>query len=189
MTNQYTSVPQASDTLAADQPKMLANFTYLTNTLGKDHQIAVGDLDTASFEGRHIQVSLNSRSGNNIAMPGDGTDSLLWSYQGNLYFKNTTVASGIQMTNSSVGSPSAIANKGYSFLPGGIMICWGTQLATATNPIVFPNSGFGTIFSATGCTSANDRAFGITGLSTTQLTYSVLNPTGVTIYWWAIGAK
>lgn len=192
----FQDKPLSGDILATSQGDLKQNFDYLQAVLGgvspivKDHQIGfklVTSHDSSTLgEGRHNSVGLIDNGVPNF--PTDGITDFIYATAGNIFFK--TVANvPIQLTNVNVGAPSAIQNKGYTFLPGGIMLCWGTQLATATNPIVFPNSGFSTVFVATGCTSANDRAFAITSLLYNQFTYSVNNPTGVTIYWYAIGAK
>lgn len=188
MPNTLQNIPLATDLLSVSQGDLKQNCDYFVGALGKDHQIVFGDSDTGTVaEGRHLGLSLIDKGAQ--AFPGDGTDSFFYSTAGNIFWRNASVGP-VQITDKNV-VPSAIQNKGFTYLPGGIMLCWGTQAANLAlgNPINFPNGGFTTVFIATGCTSANDRPFAVTAISTTQLTYSVTNPAGVTIYWWAIGAK
>lgn len=160
MPNTYQDIPQPGDVLATSQGDIEHNYLYLANTLGTaqpnkvagtgsgDHQISIGGTDAVQFEGRHVQVSLNNRGNINLAMPGDGTDSLMWSSGGEIYWKNNIVASGVQMTNNF--SPNISVPNGYTrtFLPGGIVIqC--QQISQTTDPqaflfpFAFPTNCFG----------------------------------------------
>lgn len=164
MPNTLTDNPQASHILANDQPVMRANNLYYVNTLGKDHQIALNDSDGTTFEGRHIQVSLNNRSNANLPWVSDGTDSLLWSNAGNIYFKSS-LGTGLafQMTtfnanNSSLfgllvnnytpqsggGAVGTNFSAGWTFLPGGMIMQYGIVFSlsnpiTVKFPINFPS--------------------------------------------------
>jgi hypothetical protein len=190
MPNQFQDIPLAGDLLSISQGDLKQNFDYIQGSLGKDHQLVFGHTDTGTtFEGRHIQVSLNDRTNANLAMPGDGTDSLLWSSSGNLYWKDTTIASGVQITNKNV-LPSAIANGGFSFLPGGIMICWGTTAFAGTSlAINFPNGGFTTVFVCNASLNVT-REPAVTSLNNTGFTLITDSSAGGSaVYWMAIGAK
>lgn len=193
MPNTFQNKPDATDTLSTSQGDLKQNFGYIQGALGKDHQIVFGDSDTGTtFEGRHTQVSLNSRGNVNLAMPGDGTDSLLWSSGGNVYWKNTTVAAGVQMTNSAVGSPLS-ASRGYTFLPGGLLLQWGDVVGTGSPQTVTFTTGGGITFST--CyqvliISSNTTSIPVvTAISNTQFTFAYNNNGGFTYRWMAIGAK
>lgn len=154
MPNTYTDTPIASHTLAADQPAIEANFLYLANTLGTslksgDHQIAVGDLDNASFEGRHLQVCLNNRHGAapTVAGIGDGTNSMIYSDNGNLFFGSATGAGAFQLTTYNSGGNFGGNPNGWTMLPGGLIMQYGTSAINASGtpttisfPITFPSA-------------------------------------------------
>lgn len=165
MPNTLTDAPQASHILANDQPLMEANNLFYVNTLGKDHQIALGDNDGASFEGRHKQVCYNNRHGNApiLSMIGDGTNALTYADNGNLFLDSATLAGPYQLTtvnaslsaslfgafgNTSTTTPVNGAvqcnNAGWSFLPGGLIFQYGTNPTPGNGtfsinfPVTFP---------------------------------------------------
>src|ERR1700687_649090 len=140
MANQYLDIPQAGDILSTSQGQLEHNFLYLANTLGTssksgDHQIAIGNADNATFEGRHLQVCLKNRN----ALPptasgiGDGTDSLIYSNNGNLFLGSVAGAGAFQLTTYNSNTPlfgtntnydntaSGTFNGGWTFLPGGLI--------------------------------------------------------------------
>jgi hypothetical protein len=213
MANQYLDIPQAGDILATSQGQLEHNFLYLANTLGTslksgDHQIAVNDSDTATFEGRHLQVCLKNRN----AMPptvsgiGDGTDSLIYSNNGNLFFGSVTGAGAFQLTtynsNTSLfGTNTVYAtasgqtfNGGWTFLPGGLILQYGTitnptsgSTGTCPFPISFPNACFGVTdgLGRAPYSSASHQFYpGV--ISTNQFTFSTESSSNK-IYWMAIG--
>lgn len=145
MPNQYTDVPQAAHTLAADQPPMEANFLYLANTLGTsngkngDHQISVGASDNAVFEGRHRQCCFNNRHGSvplpSVAGIGDGVDSLIYSDNGNLFFNSSIGAGALQLTNFSSSGNFGGTNTGWTYLPGGLQMLYGVVAPTNSTTV------------------------------------------------------
>jgi len=163
----YLSIPNPGDILGSQsQPQLKANFDYLASTLGKDHQISIGDLSTTSFEGRHIQVSFNNRATNNVPMPGDGTNALLWSNAGNLYIRQNSSFLGAQFTGPVPANATGfarfgtdtliVANQdgGWCFLSGGLIFQYGFFTVTATSgttdfPIPFTIGPFSVVI--TGC--------------------------------------
>ncbi len=152
--NAFTDVPQGSHTLAADQPPMESNFLYLVQTLGVnqpnksppntlgDHQIFLGSNDGNLFEGRHLRVSLNNQGSTALTCV-DGADNTIWSSNGSIYCRNTTESGPVQLTQNF--SPVASLN-GYTFLPGGLLLQWGSvnSIVSGTQnfPIPFPNVCF-----------------------------------------------
>jgi len=166
----YLSIPNPGDILGSQsQPQLKANFDYLVSTLGKDHQIAIGDLSTASFEGRHKQVSFNNRATNNVPMPGDGTNALLWANAGNLYIRQNSSFAGVQFTGPVPSNAAGFAifgtetlynapnqRGGWCFLSGGLIFQYGFFTVTASSgttdfPLPFPNAQFSVVI--TGCES------------------------------------
>lgn len=158
----YTgNIPQPNDIPAQSQSLILQNFTYISSTLGQDlkagdHQIASGDLNTATFEGRHIQVCLNNRNGTepDPSIIADGVNGVLFAKQGNLFYWPTFSASAslgpYQLTT---GSTSAGTNasfggspNGWTFFPGNLIMQYGSETLNASGSLTpisfsrtFPN--------------------------------------------------
>jgi hypothetical protein len=167
MPNTFTDNPQAGHTLATDQPNIEANFLYLANTLGTsnsnngDHQISIGGTDAVTFEGRHRQVCFNNRHGSapTVAGIGDGTNALLYADNGNVFFGSVTGAGAFQLTTynsgANFGGHATIGgsiNAGWTFLPGGLILQYGTVQSpggggTVQFPIAFPNAPLSITFS------------------------------------------
>lgn len=200
MPNTLSNTPQAGNTLSADQGNMLQNNNYYANTLGKDHQVGPttsGRTDTASFEGRHIQVSFKNRGGT-IAVPGDGTSSVLYDNAGNLVWSNTAGVTGILGANN-IGYPRTATN-GSSWLPGTgapfqpIAVQWG-QASKATDGVVSFNPAFSNTpysIQLTPLENGNSRLFlYVKTLSSTQFTVAARdasgNDTTIPFSWFAVG--
>ncbi len=192
MPNEFTDNPNpGSQIQSVSRGLIRANFQYLQGSLGKDHQMVFGDTDTGTtFEGRHLTVSLWNQNNPDLPIPADGIDSYIWSSGGNVYWKNAITATGVQLTNSNVGSPSAIANGGYTFLPGGIMMCWGTQAISGTSSTVtFPHGGFSTVFVCNASLNQPARRTGVVSLGIGGFQFQVDTSVSANFYWQAIGAK
>lgn len=217
MANTYRDIPQASDILSQSQKDIRANFDYIANTLGTslksgDHQISLNGVDTTTFEGRHLQVALNNRSGGppTVAGIGDGTDSLIYSSNGNLFYGSQLGAGAFQLTTFNAGAnfgglgttstttPTAGAvastNAGWTFLPGGLILQYGRILAPAATgivnyPIIFPNNVLGVFFNFGRNASSTDSFWINTSGTNTTGTFSFRGSTSsaVIFYWAAIG--
>lgn len=216
MPNSYTDTPIASHTLAVDQVNIEANFLYLANTLGTsngkkgDHQISLTSNDGNSFEGRHLQVCFNNRHGAapTVAGIGDGTDSLLYSDNGNVFFGSVTGAGAFQLTtynaganfgaNAAYGAPPAgfTQEGGWSFLPGGLILQYGFygkagatgSSGTVQFPIAFPTGNF--IVNLSLYRNSGDQDATIdsgTPPSTTAFKFRTSSSGSDGVYWFAIG--
>jgi hypothetical protein len=197
MPNIFSNTPQATDILSQSQVDINTNMLYIQGALGKDHQVVIGDTDTGTqFEGRHLQVSFKNRAGV-VANPGDGTSSFLYDNGGNLFWNNASTAA-VQMTNQNVGVP-VVAATGYSWLPGGLMIQWGTVAASISSTVAvnyavpfavtFTPVPMVTPFRTVGGSVTVDVY--VTGSSVNGFTINnaALSPTSLGYYWYAIGAK
>lgn len=97
----FKDKPASSDILSTSQGDIQGNFEFINTTLGKDHQIAFNDLSSKTFEGRHIQVSLNNRHGSapTVGSVSDGTDLVIYSDNGNLFSSSSINNGPFQLTN------------------------------------------------------------------------------------------
>ena len=207
MANTYTDTPIASHTLAADQPVIEGNFLYLANTLGTsnakngDHQIALTGVDTTQFEGRHRQVCLNNRHGAapTVAGIGDGTNVLLYGDNGNLFFGSATGAGAFQLTTYNAGANFGANPNGWTFLPGGLIMQYGTIAVNPSGtpttipfPITFPTSVLSITMSFINNGGDSPSANSVYVKAGTVLTnqFNVTNSSSgtlISIYWMAIG--
>jgi hypothetical protein len=133
------SIPQATDRLAKSQQDLLQNNQQLDTSFGINH---FAFSDPTAFNGMHKQVDL--ANGADATVP-PFTDTLYTKIAGigpastgELFYRRFGGAP-IQMTGPF--EPS-LGNKGYTFLPGGMLLQWGfinstsssfTQLLFATN--------------------------------------------------------
>jgi len=120
--------------------------------------------------------------------------------------RDNNSATVTQISNPNVISPLA-ATDGYSYLPGGLIIQWGTRIVTINNvgatflvtfPIPFPNNCFNVQCTAknnidtSGNVTASPRNFTTVGSMVTQVRVLVVTSTSTTnayenFYWVAIG--
>lgn len=175
------ATPQAGNFPANDQPLMEANNQYLQEFGVRDHQFT-GLSAVNNTDGTHKQVTLT-----NEAAPGfTGASSVVFANlangQSQLFFQNNTPAT-VQLTTVKTNVPTIAAN-GVSYLPGGILIQWGT----GSNNITFPVA-FTTVYSATATptSSALSGPAGMTALSTTGLTMGNAAGQLFNVNWIAIG--
>lgn len=181
MTNVFTpNTPQAGNFPANDQPLMNDNFQYLNGFGSRDHQFTK---DTANTnDGTHKQVTLTDEAAPGFA----GASSALFSNTANgqsqLFFQNNTPAT-VQLTTIKTGVPTLAAN-GVSFLPGGLLIQWGTGANNITFPIAFA-----TVYSATATPTSSSLSgpAGMTVLTNTGLTMANNAGQVFNSHWIAIG--
>lgn len=188
----YTDRPQAGNILSNSQVDLRNNFNYLDVALARDHNIAYADAAADVTQGYHVKVSYKAQGSVDPGLP-TSADSFSYSFGGNQYWKNATTASGVQMTNTNVGSP-VNATNGYTFLPGGLMIQWGqgTSSANINFPLAFSSAPFSV--TANVLSAGNTLAVQINTVSSTQFSYNVFKNSGGTMAgiifsWMAIGPK
>ncbi len=185
----YTrGIPASSHNPSTDQSDMQVNNDSVDDLLLIDHY---SFNNQANFSGYHKKVSLVNNPGP-FPTPG-GVGSVLYGSNNDWVFTTASLAgAGVQMT---VGTkpPIALAN-GSSFLPGGILIQWGTGntvLGTLTQAYTY---AFSTFFSATatvGALGPGNSVISINTLNPAQITISTSNqsfqPNSVQVFWMAIG--
>lgn len=127
------NIPQPNDFPSDSQAELLANFQYLipssasTTGLSRDHFMTLGSTNTG--DGAHRWVTFRA----NQATPGfaAGVGVLytnLANGQSQLFYNNG--GGNVQLTSAIASVPSFVAGPpilGASFLPGGMLIQWGTD--------------------------------------------------------------
>jgi hypothetical protein len=135
-------VPLAAQTLAATQPSIRANFGTITAAFTQDH------VDYAlANQGMHNRVTFPRQAGD---QPTAGTNVALYSKlnaaatESALFFRKQANGAVIDFTS------SLQAQNGWTRLPSGILLKWGTFNANsnATTTIVYPVAGTIPVFTA-----------------------------------------
>lgn len=206
-----TDSPIASHTLATDQPLMEANNQYYQGSLGKDHQLVFGHNNTTAFEGRHLQVSLSNRHGAAPTIT-DGANIMLYADNGNLFYVSANGAGNFQLTTfnavtanfggtgtTSTTTPFAGAlastNAGWTSMPGGLIVQYGTinnppKTQSVNYPILFPTVLLGIFFNlGRNGSSSTDNFWVETGGTNNLGTFTFKGSTSGAdvLYWYAIG--
>lgn len=138
------SIPAANNRPSQDQPKMQSNFLSLNQQFGRDHD----GLDTASSNyGFHKQSSYiaagdpaQSTSVAKVYSKNVGSRTELF-----MRMNDVSPPDVIQLTNTVLAPPVAFTPRGYSFLPGGVIIQWG-QATVSDGTFVDFTSGTGRAF-------------------------------------------
>lgn len=120
----YTpGTPLPNQTLASSQPEIRNNFLNLTDTIGRNH-VPPTDRTTAN-RGKHNIIQLPQQASGPSTSSTEG--ALYTKAVGgspNLFWRKKSSGTEIQLTSNSV-TPVVAAN-GSTFLPGGLMLQWGT---------------------------------------------------------------
>ncbi len=163
MVNTLTDSPISTHTLAQDQPLMEENNKYYAHTLIVDHQIGDaspgltgGRTDATAKEGYHkvIHYVTNAVDPGVIANVGQLYTKVVGADVALFYESALGV---IQQLTANI-TPVAATN-GKSFLPGGLIIQWGSAGATADATVVafntaFPNNLYSCVVSHTSAGAA-----------------------------------
>lgn len=166
-TDQYDStIPQASDDLATSQGQFLTNFEQIYNAFLINHI----PLDAASNAGNHTiiqllssmqpfqtdagEISIYAKLLDTKAPPEDQAPQLFMRYQGN--------QTEVPITNYQLYSipPTPQRTQYFTFLPGKILIYYGTVLLSGFPFNLSLNPGIGkNILTANFCTSFDSTIF------------------------------
>jgi len=199
----YTrDIPETDHSPSTDQPNMRTNTNSTDSLISIDH-FSFGQ---NNFDGTHKQVQLRNAAGINGAIPaglqGNGWETLYASAtagNGELWFVRGASATGIQLTGP--GTPTISGNFGHTFIPGGIILQWGTTTASGTgttnylfvsNPanIDFPNNCFQVIAQSQNTTNTSTGDSSVAFISKTGFTLGTIpsgSPSGTIFSWFAIG--
>lgn len=175
------NIPQSTDLISNSQPQILANFSQLNTQFAVDHNAF--NTGSGNGNGHHKKVFFDNAP---VAPTVAGTESAIYpglvSAAQQLFFKNAVGA--VQLTGTTVASAS-----GSTFLPGGIILKWGTGAitgSTQTFPVAFPNNAYSMI--VVGSATSYTGGFVVSALSTTNFTVSRTSGSGNTGYYYiAIG--
>lgn len=135
------------------QPLPLASGSTLLNT--RDEIRTNFEIIQNRFEVDHTLYSSGTGKHNKMTMPVQSPDPTCAASEGLLFFKTVSAKSELMFDRDGIGapfqltsgSPSALAN-GYTFLPGGLLLQWGTYTAPSgvSGNLSFPTT-FGTVYS------------------------------------------
>ena len=185
----YTiGVPNPPNNPSADVPKMQTNTTSIYNLINVDH-VPFNN----SNGGKHKQVQIQQVA----ALPAGLVSGFNTIYSksanpgpsGQLFFTQGSSGNQVQLTAATTGVPTTAAN-GVSFLPGGLLIQWGTALnVTAVGvAVTFTRAFSGTVYSVVSTSqSTSSVSTGVTGVSSTGFTARIQGIGSFSVYWIAIG--
>ncbi len=182
-------VPGANNDPSEDQPDMLVNTQSIKGIWGPEHYTFGTGID---FDGRHTSVSLP-----NHAAPGlpsyFGVGGVLYCNSNFPVWQNSANANNNIATY--VGTP-VTTNTGLTYLPGGIIMQWGTTavssgantlLFAGVGAINFPNNCFNVQITSIRNSSNVDTVYLISS-STNGFDYRNTSSGGIlSISWVAIG--
>ena len=198
-------IPQPTDQQSVSQNDILLNFGAIKTLIDVDH----GDFSTATY-GQHNKVSLpvqavapvfaagtNGIFSNLPATPATGVNEVWLNKQTSAGAAYIPMTASILSTNSNPGTNSS----GWSYLPSGIIMKWGSGTANGNTAFVFPVAAnipvFTQVVSMQVCTQYLNAADGNleARLSTwTNLGFNVygsqrtvVNPAAVSFQYLAIG--
>ena len=160
------TIPKPTDTLQTSQADLLNNFIAINSFVDVDHK-TFGDTN----EGAHAKVTLPD----NASTPAfSGTNSGIYSNTA-FTMKNEIFVHGESLSNEIPMTAALYNESGWTYLPSGILLKWGTASATAVGAITFPTAAtipaFKAIFNVqlttwSGLTSDDDVAIRLRSWST-----------------------
>lgn len=191
----YTSnIPQSGETLGSTRARINTNFQEIATVEAVNH-IAFNDGDAGKhkFLQMPVQAAPTTAASEGGVFVKDDANMIA-----QLYYKGESEGSSYQLTTATDGADAAIgtigASNGWSFLPGGVLIQWGSDTAPAGT------SGFFTYPRAFGATpyslqvslvrtssSSSSYDLLISTLDATQFKTNSGFSNPHTFYWMAIG--
>ncbi len=192
MVTYNNAIPKATDFPSNSQSQLLANFAYLvpgtpnSTGLSKDHNML---LTNSAGDGMHLQTTFAT----NQTTPGFTSGvSVLYANTANtasqLFYNNG--AGNVQLTAIKASVPT-LATSGCTFLPGGLLLQWGTTGLLANGavtmfPVPFSVAPYNVQISATG--SAASGSIYVSGQVAASWTFGVFPTSGNSqVQWTAIG--
>jgi hypothetical protein len=189
--------PAAAEVLANSQPLMLANNQYLQTSIGVDHNFTANT--ATAQDGYHKVIHFVRQAGNPAPIANVGQlFTKVGTSNTQLFYED---AAGVVTQLTTSVTPVAAAN-GYTFLPGGLILQWGTVtpliaggtptavLFNAAN-INFPNTCFNvqlTLHPTSAGGTTNAQTISVVSFSTAQFVYNYSGGSAYNrLYWVAIG--
>jgi hypothetical protein len=182
----YPGIPLPTDVPAQSQPQILANFTQIDASFDVNHVA----LNAAMNTGMHTLVQLPASAAAHAGVAGigqlftrtiGGISALVWQHD---------AGAEIQMT----GVDPTVGNPGITFLPGAMILMWGTTPNISNPapvayayPTPFPHNTF-SVFCQPILGGANsDHGWTISSIANTGFSITQLSAAPRAFYWLAIG--
>jgi hypothetical protein len=202
MSGYISNVPLSNQSLGQTQPTINNNFTVLNTNMGADHVDFTFAAPPGGNGGRHNTVTMIQQSGDPAAV---SSAPILYSKLSNavdeIFMRRASGDGGqvVQMTTAkvvpSVNVAQAIAgggttSGGSSFLPGGVVIQWGTLSGVGNGGVVpfagtFPTACFGVTLTVQD-PGASTKILNVRSTSTTNFTVNLSSGT-IAGFYFAIG--
>lgn len=154
----YTnSIPAGSDIPSQSQPDLQTNCTSVNSILNVD-MYTFND-NNGGYHRKTTYVDQASNPGSSASQVVEFAKSTSGSSE--LFIQRDGVATAIQLTR---GTPSVGAN-GYTFLPGGLLLQWGTVTtsglgaATFTFPVAFSSAVYSVTATGSNASTASSKDF------------------------------
>ena len=184
MPNNFTytlNIPNPPNNPSVDVPNMQINTNSTSSLLNVDH---VGFNTNGS--GIHKQVTLLNEAAPGL---GDGNGVL---YAGLINGQSWPIWQNALGSTSIISRNVVALANGYTSLPGGILLQWGSIASAGTSgiitfPIAFPNNAFTVTTSYNRASTTSAHTVYTTSLSTANFTYAGDSSTITNLYWIAIG--
>jgi len=166
------NIPQATDNLSQSQADLLANFAALDSQYGSsgDHVA----FSAVSNNGKHKKSTYVVQGSD----PGSSaTEAVVYSKTSSgsseLFLQRDAVATAIQLTKGTVNiaGDATGTSKGHTFLPGGLLLQWGSLTAAVAGTAFTFDVAFTSIYAITcGIQAAASQATAFSGVSTAGAT-------------------
>lgn len=193
-----TTVPAANNAPASDQPLMQVNNASTNSIINVDHYTF-----NNNSGGLHKQVTMPVESipasavGQAVLYANTAGQSQLFATTdngGNAYQLSRFIDANFVSFGQSINYAPPVANQngGWTFLPGGLLLQYGSMLSTGSNTVVvFPIPFTTALYSLTYSfkqTAANANTYGFQNESTTGFTFTKgTSAAGSKFFWMAIG--
>lgn len=185
-----TTIPATGHSGAQDYQGMQQNFSQIQTSFSVDHEpLASG----GGIDGKHKKVSLQIEGSD----PGSTSSEMVLysktsSGSSELFLQRDSVATAIQLTKGTVnitGNSATPPSKGHSFLPGGLLIQWGSLTATSGGTAFTFDVSFTSIFALVGGLQAAGAQASVFGSVSTSgaIAYNAVGGGSQTMNYIAIG--
>ncbi len=187
------AIPQPNDLLSDSQGDILQNFSSANTSFGINHYA----FDNATVNnGKHKFVGMPVLAAAPTTAAGEGALYFKTAGAGSALFmvRDNNAGTEVQLTSSSVGNVQAAAN-GWTWLPGGLLLQWGSfnpNLSTAVAfPVAFTTVPYSVVLTVSASNSNSFRASVNTGSLTVNgfVFIGTIDPASNPIYYMAIGLR
>jgi len=128
------NIPQPGDRIKDSQPLILANFQDINTWVQVNHVGFVGGAN----DGKHNYVSMPEQAANPATAV---NEAALFVRQGTYSGVSELCFRRENNGNIYEASAATLATPGWTFLPSGLLLKWGTANATGLGTLVFPAGG------------------------------------------------